>query len=263
MLLTLTGYFNYAFYSWSTEYIDPAVTTVIFGGWTFSTVLFVGWTFRSERRYDRTTGALVGFMLIGFAGFALAILSQRADIFDFGQGITPLVEVAIGVLLAVISMSMATLGSFVLRWGVETAERVEAASDRPYDRDALEVAGVLTGIVVAALAAVPANFALGLLRGESPWGIAASDYALAFVVGIFSLGFCTVLFRRANLMTRNLGIIGMTYATLPLALLWLALLREIQVERPLYLVAGAALIVASNLLVHFRARLSPQPDESA
>ena len=223
----------------------------------------MGWTFRSERRYDRTTGALVGFMLIGFAGFALAILSQRADIFDFGQGITPLVEVAIGVLLAVISMSMATLGSFVLRWGVETAERVEAASDRPYDRDALEVAGVLTGIVVAALAAVPANFALGLLRGESPWGIAASDYALAFVVGIFSLGFCTVLFRRANLMTRNLGIIGMTYATLPLALLWLALLREIQVERPLYLVAGAALIVASNLLVHFRARLTPQPDESA
>ena len=263
MLLTLTGYFNYAFYSWSTEYIDPAVTTVIFGGWTFSTVLFVGWTFRSERRYDRTTGAVVGFMLIGFAGFALAILSQRADIFDFGQGITPLVEVAIGVLLAVISMSMATLGSFVLRWGVETAERVESAAEQPYDRDALEVAGVLTGIVVAALAAVPANFALGLLRGESPYGIAWSDFALAFVVGLFSLGFCTVLFRRANLMTRNLGIIGMTYATLPLALLWLAVLREIQVERPLYLAAGAVLIVASNLLVHFKARLTPQPDESA
>ena len=62
MLLTLTGYLNYAFYSWSTEYIDPAVTTVIFGGWTFTTVLFVGWAFRSERRYERTSGALVGFM---------------------------------------------------------------------------------------------------------------------------------------------------------------------------------------------------------
>ncbi len=251
MLLTLTGYFNYAFYSWSTEYIDPAVTTVIFGGWTFSTVLFVGWTFRGERRFERTSGALVGFMLIGFA---LAILSQRADIFDFGKGITPLLHVGAGVALALISMSMATLGSFVLRWGVETAERVEATGERPYELDDLEIAGVLTGIVVAALAAVPANFALGLARGESPVGIAGADYALAFGVGVFSLGFCTALFRRANLMTRNLGIIGMTYATLPVSLVWLALLGEIEVEQPLYLAAGAALIVASNLLVHFVGR---------
>lgn len=251
MLLTLSGYLNYAFYSWSTEYIDPAVTTAIFGGWTFCTVLFVGWTFRSERRYERTSGALIGFMLIGFGGFALAILSQRADLFDFAQGVTPLVRVAIGVMLAVISMSMATLGSFVLRWGVETAERVEATGEQPYPREALEVAGVLTGVVVAALLAAPANFALGMARGESPVGIAIEDYALAFGVGVFSLGFCTILFRRANLMTRNLGIIGMTYATLPMSLLWLALLGEIEVERPLYLTAGAALIVASNLLVHF------------
>ena len=167
MLLTLTGYLNYAFYSWSTEYIDPAVTTVIFGGWTFTTVLFVGWTFRSERRYERTSGALVGFMLIGFAGFALAILSQRADIFDFGQGAAPLIEVGIGVVLAVISMSMATLGSFVLRWGVETAQRVDAVADHPYEQSELEVAGVLTGIVVAALIAIPVNLGLGLVRGES------------------------------------------------------------------------------------------------
>ena len=258
MLLTLTGYLNYAFYSWSTEYIDPAVTTVIFGGWTFTTVLFVGWTFRSERRYERTSGALVGFMLIGFAGFALAILSQRADIFDFGQGAAPLIEVGIGVLLAVISMSMATLGSFVLKWGVETAERVDAVADHPYEQSELEVAGVLTGIVVAAMVAIPVNLALGLARGESivgiSGGIAGADYALAFGVGLFSLGFCTALFRRANLMTRNLGIIGMTYGTLPVSLLWLALLGEIEVERPLYLTAGAALIVVSNLLVHFVGR---------
>ena len=258
MLLTLTGYLNYAFYSWSTEYIDPAVTTVIFGGWTFTTVLFVGWAFRSERRYERTSGALVGFMLIGFAGFALAILSQRADIFDFGQGAAPLIEVGIGVVLAVISMSMATLGSFVLKWGVETAQRVDAVTDHPYEQSELEVAGVLTGIVVAALIAIPVNLVLGLARGESivgiSEGISAVDYALAFGVGLFSLGFCTALFRRANLMTRNLGIIGMTYGTLPVSLLWLALLGEIDVERPLYLAAGAALIVVSNLLVHFVGR---------
>ena len=266
MLLTLTGYLNYAFYSWSTEYIDPAVTTVIFGGWTFTTVLFVGWTFRSERRYERTSGALVGFMLIGFAGFVLAILSQRADIFDFGQGAAPLIEVGIGVLLAVISMSMATLGSFVLKWGVETAQRVDAVADHPYEQSELEVAGVLTGIVVAALVAIPVNLALGLARGESiisipSGGIAGADYALAFGVGLFSLGFCTALFRRANLMTRNLGIIGMTYGTLPVSLLWLALLGEIDVERPLYLVAGAVLIVASNLLVHFVGSRGSERDE--
>ena len=98
------------------------------------------------------------------------------------------------------------------------------------------------------------NLVLGLARGESVGGIALADYGLAFGVGLFSLGFCTALFRRANLMTRNLGIIGMTYGTLPVSLLWLALLGEIEVERPLYLAAGAALIVVSNLLVHFVGR---------
>ena len=201
---------------------------------------------------------------MGFAGFALAILSQRADIFDFGQGAAPLIEVGIGVVLAVISMSMATLGSFVLKWGVETAQRVDAVADHPYEQSELEVAGVLTGIVVAALVAIPVNLVLGLARGESmlgispggisSGGIALADFALAFGVGLFSLGFCTALFRRANLMTRNLGIIGMTYGTLPVSLLWLALLGEIEVERPLYLAAGAALIVVSNLLVHFVGR---------
>ena len=119
---------------------------------------------------------------------------------------------------------------------------------------------------MAALIAVPVNLLLGLARGElnaGIWteGIAPPDYALAFGVGVFSLGFCTVLFRRANLLTRNLGIIGMTYATLPLSLLWLTLLGEIDVERPLYLAAGAALIVASNLLVHFLRRQSSSADD--
>ena len=62
-------------------------------------------------------------------------------------------------------------------------------------------------------------------------------------------------------MTRNLGIIGMTYATLPVSLLWLALLGEIEVERPLYLATAGALIVASTLLVHFKAAPTSQQDE--
>ena len=55
---------------------------------------------------------------------------------------------------------------------------------------------------------------LVLARGESPAGIEAADYALVFGVGLFSLGFYSVLFGSANLMTRSLGIIGVTYATL-------------------------------------------------
>ena len=83
----------------------------------------------------------------------------------------PLIEVGIGVVLAVISMSMATLGSFVLKWGVETAQRVDAVADHPYEQSELEVAGVLTGIVVAALIAIPVNLVLGLARGESIVGL--------------------------------------------------------------------------------------------
>ena len=67
-------------------------------------------------------------------------------------------------------MSMATLGSFVLKWGVETAQRVDAIADHPYEQSELEVAGVLMGIVVAALVAIPVNLVLGLARGESTVG---------------------------------------------------------------------------------------------
>ena len=262
-LITLTGYLNYAFYSWSTEFIDPAVTTAIFGGWTFATVLFVGWIFKSEQRYDRVSAALVAVLLVGFMGFVLAVLSQREDLLDPDRNTTAAIEVGLGVLLAVISMTMAALGSFVLKWGVDTSRKLSSVADPAYDRDELEVAGVLFGIAVAAAVAVPVNSAIGLARGESLAGIASLDLASGFAVGLISLGFCTVLFRRANLMTRNLGIIGMTYATLPLSLIWMAVLGEIDVERPILLAAGAALVVASNILVHLLGNQPPQRGSKA
>ena len=250
MLLTMAGYLNYAFFSWSTQFIDPAVTTAIFGGWTLATVLLLGWVFKSEQRYERASGALVGALLVGFAGFALAILSQRKDILDPDRWTSATLDVGAGVLFAVAAMIMATLGSFALKWGVETARRLQPITGQSYDRANLEVAGVLTGIAIAALVATPINFAIGLARGESLSGLSSLDLAAAFAVGMGSLGFCTILFRRANLLTRNLGVIGMTYATLPLSVVWLALLGEIAVERPLYLAAGTALVAASNMLVH-------------
>ena len=259
-LLTLTGYLNYAFYSWSTQYIDPAVTTAIFGGWTFATVLFLGWIFKSEQRYERVSIRLVAVLLIGFLGFVLAVLSQREDLLASDRDRSAAIEVGLGVLLAAVSMLMAALGSFVLKWGVETGRTLSYIAASQYDLEFIEVAGVLTGITLAAAIAVPANFAIGLARGESLAGIAALDFATASVVGLISLGFCTILFRRANLMTRNLGIIGMTYATLPLSLVWMTFLDEIAVERPLFLAIGAALVVASNVLVHLLGNRTVQKD---
>ena len=65
ILVGASGYLNYAFFAWSLKYLDPSVSTCIFGGWSLGSVVLLGWLFRSDRRYGRVTPALPNLLAIG------------------------------------------------------------------------------------------------------------------------------------------------------------------------------------------------------
>ena len=69
------------------------------------------------------------------------------------------------------------------------------------------------------------------------------------------MGLAGTLVRKANLTTTNLGINAIAYGAPVLSLLWLYWIANTQVARWDYLILGAAVIIAANLLISFESEV--------
>lgn len=258
--LLAAAYANFGFFALSTRFIDVSVTTILFGTWPIFMVIFIGWLFRREKRYKKITPEMLALILVGLSGFAFVVLSQserqRDLIFAGSFADFDWTRLALGVAFAMVAVALTAVSSYAFRWGVDLSEGLSKIVRRSSEnRDSLELTGVLTGIAIASLAAVPLNVVIGLLNGESASAIGFTGLAVAFAFGMIADGGGTVGYRYANLLTNNLGVNAMTYATLPLSLAWLVLLSLVAVERIDFLIIGAAGIIAANLLINFEAEI--------
>ena len=253
------AYSNFGFFALSTRFIDVSMTTILFGTWPIFMVIFIGWLFRRERRYKRITPEMLAMILVGLSGFAFVVLSQserqRDLIFAGAFGEFDWTRLALGVAFAMVAVALTAVSSYAFRWGVDLSEGLSRIVRSGENRDSMELSGVLTGIAIASLAAVPLNIAIGLLNGESASSIGFAGLAVAFLFGMAADGGGTIGYRYSNLLTNNLGVNAMTYATLPLSLAWLVLLSQVAVARPDFLIIGAAGIIAANLLINFEAEI--------
>ena len=258
--LMAAAYANFGFFALSTRFIDVSVTTILFGTWPIFMVIFIGWLFRREKRYKKITPEMLALILVGLSGFAFVVLSQserqRDLIFAGSFADFDWTRLALGVAFAMVAVALTAVSSYAFRWGVDLSEGLSKIVRRSSEnRDSMELTGVLTGIAIASLAAVPLNVVIGLLNGESASSIGFTGLAVAFTFGMIADGGGTVGYRYANLLTNNLGVNAMTYATLPLSLAWLVLLSQVAVARIDFLIIGAAGIIAANLLINFEAEI--------
>lgn len=258
--LMAAAYANFGFFALSTRFIDVSVTTILFGTWPIFMVIFIGWLFRREKRYKKITPEMLALILVGLSGFAFVVLSQserqRDLIFAGSFAEFDWTRLALGVAFAMVAVALTAVSSYAFRWGVDLSEGLSKIVRRSSEnRDSLELTGVLTGIAIASLAAVPLNVVIGLLNGESAGSIGFTGLAFAFAFGMIADGGGTVGYRYANLLTNNLGVNAMTYATLPLSLAWLVALSQVAVARIDFLIIGAAGIIAANLLINFEAEI--------
>ena len=111
-----------------------------------------------------------------------------------------------------------------------------------------ELCFVVLAFFVASVVVAAFSTLVGIAAGESVQGPALG---ISFAAGVL-VGIANITWRKANLITKNLGVNAITYGTPVLSLVWLYWIAETQVARWDYLLIGAAVIIAANLLIQLR-----------
>ena len=107
--------FEFAFFAWSAKHIDIAATAILFETWPVLLIALTLWLYRNEERYRRSSFSMWLLVAVGFAGFAFVVLSQSA-----ATGVTTGADVGAvtaGVALAVIASAVTSLSAFGFKWG--------------------------------------------------------------------------------------------------------------------------------------------------
>ena len=254
MLLATVGFFNTALYAWSSGVINIATTAVLFETWPIMLVLLMRRLYRKEGRYLK-----VG--LFTMFSFVLALIGVMLVITSQGGGIEQLVdlsgssstELTLGATLALGAAVMTALSAFGFRWGSDVTS--ELASKEGRSRESREVYGVIIGSLAVCACSIPFMALIGIARGEV---FKAGNAAFGFAIAPFLGTLPTVLWRRANLLSDNLGLNIFMYLTPLISLAWLMSLALVTMVDVTLLVFGAVVIVAANFGVYIDGRQSQQ-----
>ena len=187
-------------------------------------------------------------MLVGFLGFSFVVSSQFGNITwndDF-------ILLVLGVFLALTGAGVSSLGAFTFRWGADLSHVLSGEERDENDQYALDMFGVVIGQTIANLVTAPLNIVIGLAWAES---ITAQSVVISVLGGIFCNGAANICWRRANLVTTNLGVNAIAYITPVFSLIWLALFWHIGVARIDFLVIVVLAVVSANLLINFEAEV--------
>ena len=247
---TIAANFNFAFFAWSTQFVDITVTAILFEMWPIFIILLTARLFRTEARFRTITHATLLLLFTGFAGFAFVMVGQGGGLESIET--TDLAALTIGVSLAVIAAIVTAFTAFSFRWGTDLIQELQPSSSSAMSSDALEMFSLVIAYLIANSVSVILNSVIGISAGES---ITWRPLLIAIFFGGATNVVASLAWRKANLTTDNLGINAFAYTTPIFSLLWLFLFAQAQPERPDYLVIGAAAIIAVNLLVNFEAEV--------
>ena len=243
MALWLIGFFDLAFFAWSTQFIDIASTTVLYQTWPIILIGLTAWLFRSERRYKRLTVRTYVLLALAFLGVVSIIASQVGGLSSFTVSSLP--ELGIGACLVILAAILVALGAFGYRWGVDLASELQ--ENLNYTKESLETFGVVVGTLLCSLIASPLVASIGLPRGER---LSPESFSYGVIGGVFVVIFGTITWRKANLITDRLSYNVMIYATPVISLAGLfafSLVGEVIFG---YLAFGAAAIAIANVAIY-------------
>lgn len=248
--LSIVANFNFAFFAWSTRFVDVSVTAILFESWPIYIILITARLFRGDTRYRDLNAEMVLLLVLGLVGFAFVVVGQAGGFANIQTGgITLLI---VGVALAVCGAIATSFTAFSFRWGTDLASELPESSREGHSRASLDMFGVLVAFLVANTVSAAINFFAGTASGES---IDLRMLLIAVFLGGATNWIANVSWRKANLSTDNLGINALAYATPIFSLAWLFLFSQVAPERPDYLLAGAVGIIIVNLLINFEAEI--------
>ena len=241
---------SFLLYVLSFDYIDPAVATILYGASPIVVIVAGTLLFRAEGRFDNTTMGIALPLCVAFSGMALLTFSQigHSGIAHNAPGIGAQLS---GLVMAILGATLAGL-RIALHIKVASQFRSDYRGSASASGDDLELFAILVFTVVASALSLPA-FAIGsLATGELVEG---TMLVMAGASGLLVSSVERIVFRKANLLTSNLGVNALTYVAPILALTWLfafSLAGDMRID---YLVIGASAIIAGNLLINFQAEI--------
>ena len=243
--LLLVPYLAYTFFSWSASLVPVAVTTVVFEVWPVLFVLVTERMVRREGRYLRSTPVVVLPVVLGFAGVCLVVVSGA------GPGGLGSPGSLLGVGLAGLASVCAVLGGYNLRWALVLAVRLRPSGE---ERRLAEFFCLMVLFTVGSLFSCLVNL-VGELVVPGVVGLGKGLLLLGPVAVVLAvLGGClldsggTVFQRKGVLRAAHLGVASIAYSTPLFSLGWLWVVVGLAVAWPWALLAGAVLVVVSNLL---------------
>jgi drug/metabolite transporter (DMT)-like permease len=237
--------FASAFFAWSTLYIDVAVSAVVFGTWPLFMVITTSLLFRGSARYQRITIDFFALLVLGLIGFIFVTAGKSTEALGFVVSGNDLKGVGLALAGGVLS---SWLASFTLKCGAEIKNKMYAAGVRGVtDLFCVAVCLFLCRFFGALL-----PLALAFFSAETP---TASGLIYGTIAGAVVGGVSALMYRQANLSTKNLGINALPYARPIIAISLLWIFTGIGVARPDFFVIGVVAIIAANLLINFEAEV--------
>ena len=246
LLLALLNAVEYALFSLSSDFVDVAISAVLFELWPLFFIPLAAWLLREGGRYRKNLRSALSLGAVALAGLVFVVSSQTGG---FNLENTSRPDLIFGVGLALAAAASAACIAFTLRWGKDFADRlpVNVAS-----KDSTLPLSLFGAVVVSTVGAV-LNAGIGVTLGEKVASDLPTYLGYGLLGGVLTQAVAALLLRKANLTTDNLGVNALAYLTPILSLAWLWLFSEIAVASVPYLVIGTAAIVAANLLINFEA----------
>ncbi len=248
LLFAVVSQFEYAIFAWSIRLVDVSVAAILFETYHVLIILLTAWLFRKERRYRKIGLDVMLLLILGVVGFAFVVSGQAgAPVWLGGRSISVVLP---GIGLALLAAITAACSAFNLRWGADLTRELPPRIHDRWNRDSLDLFCVVTASVIANTVAIPFNIIAGVVGKET---ITLVIFLSGIIGGFVINAMANVAWRNANLITDNLGVNAISYATPIFSLGWLFLFSQVNVPLADYLFIGAAAIITANLLINFEA----------
>ena len=251
ILLCILGNCEYALFAWSLNFIDIAVTTILFQSWPVFFLILSAMLFQNNSQEERNGKATLSLLLLiglGFIGFAFIIFSYTGELGELGD--IALSELVIGIILTVGAMALGNLKAFSIDWSRNLGNQLSGSLRGLGSDPALLF--VIISFLFSSLGAAVVGLLVGLGRGET---FDAGMVGMAFIAGLAVNTTAGILWRKANLADDDIGFNALGYAIPILAMLFLLFSDEAQITRVDYLILGSTAIIVANLLINFEAEI--------
>ena len=250
MFFVILSQFDYVFFAWATRFVDVSVAAILFETWPIFLILLTALLFRREARYRTIRPDVILLLVVGFVGFAFVAASETGGLGDWSDA--QFADTLVGVGLVVLAIVLTTTAAYQFRWGVDLSRALPRQLLTNKNSAMVDICCVVASSWIGNFIASGINVVVGVASGET---ISTGAITFALIGGIFGNALGNIAWRAANLMTTNLGINAISYATPIFSLIWLFLFAQVHIARVDLLIIGAVAIISTNLLINFEAEV--------